>query len=817
MAGSAENSARRTSPIQGAEASPRIERLRQALRVDRYPLCIDHARLVTESFKQTEGQPQIIRRAKALANVLEKIVIFIQEGELIVGNAASKPMGVNVHFWHDIWPEEGIRALKKEGFDISESEISELLSMNTYWKGKGSSARMAQLFDEDRLWPFAEAGIHLPPWTSRDAIGGGRATGGLGLGPGGLWAPDYTKLLKEGLGQVIQDAGEELARTQVMKSDAAKKRDYLTAVIVAHKAIIRFAGRFSVLAQELASKESKWARKQELEEIGKVCQWVPANPARTFHEAIQSFWFMYLMTSSVLTTNAIGRFDQYAYPFLKKDKEEGRLTDEQALELLQCLRIKDMQINYTSASQKDREKWSGLAKWHNMIVGGQTPDGQDATNELSYLVLEAAKRCPTPHHTLTVRVHDGTPELLLLRALEVVRTGIGMPAFIGDKSYIDYLLSQGVPLKDARDYMLGGCLDVNVMGKSRILAINMFIIPLVFDLFLHNGIHPLTGKRVGPPTPALASYETFEEFMGAWKEYLRNFMQIGAEFHNIQLQAYGEVMPDPVASPLFVDGIEAGKDLTERTLPYENAAALNAVGMINVADSLAAIKKLVFDERRVTWQELQAALDANWEGERNQEIRKMCLSAPKFGNDDDSVDAIAQELYRHWAEETVKLRSILGGSHKPAGISITSHAPGGALTGATPDGRCAGEPLADGTMSPMRGMDTHGPLASLKSAAKIDQVPFQSTLLNSKFHPSALKTTEDLRKLSHLIRTYFSMGGKHIQFNVVSREKLIDAQKHPENYRDLVVRMAGYSAYFVQLSKVTQDDIIARTEHQSIA
>jgi len=472
-----------------------------------------------------------------------------------------------------------------------------------------------------------------------------------------------------------------------------------------------------------------------------------------------------------------------------------------------------MQLNRTSG-KANRQKNSGLAKWHNWTIGGVTPDGRDATNEMTYLILEAARCCPTPHHTITLRVHDGTPEALMLKALEVVKMGIGMPAFIGDKSYIEYLLNQGVPLQEARDYVMTGCLDANIVGQSRTASVGMFIVPLVFDIFMHNGVEPKTGRQLGPQTGDLESFACFADLMTAFKEQLAYFMDVTAERNNIELRMMRDLFPDPVRSSLMTNAIKEGKDILDRTMPFENAAVMNPVGMINVADSLAAIKKLVFDDKNVTMNELKAALAANWQGNGYDKIRKMCLAAPKYGNDDDYVDTIAKELYQFWADKTVTLDTCLGGKHKPTAIAITSHAPGGALTGPTPDGRYAGEVLADGTTSPMRGRDTHGPTSVIKSASKIDQVPYQATLMNMKFHPSALKSTEDLRKLSVLIRTYFSLGGKHIQFNVVTKEMLLDAQKHPENYRDLVVRMAGYSAYFLQLSKAIQDEIIARTEHE---
>lgn len=804
------------APVRAVASGERIRRLRERLHVDAYPVCIEKIRLLTESFKQTEGEPQILRRARALANVLDKITIFIEDDELIVGNGASKPMAVEFDCDYGIWSQDEIDALKKEGFTTSSADEIELRTINLYWKGKTLVGKGGQIYGEERLWPFMQSGVILPPWKNKEeGSGGGYAQSGLGLGPGFyLFGFDFERVLNQGLNQIIREAETELHTLRYTHANAVKKEYFLKSVILAHQAIIRFALRFADLAAELAANEKSTVRKKELERIAENCRWVPANPARNFYEAMQSFWFMFLMINPC-TTAAAGRFDQYMFPFYKKDVEGGTTNDEQVLELLQCLRIKDMQLNRTSG-KANRQKNAGLAKWHNWTIGGVGPDGRDVTNALTYLLLEAANRCPTPHHTITLRVHDGTPEALMLKALQVVRTGIGMPAFVGDKSYIEFLLSHRVPLDQARDYIMTGCLDVNIVARSRIASYGMFIAPLAFDIFMHDGIDPNTGLRVAPPSGDLAALQSFDDLTRAFKESLLYLMRLAAEKNNIETQIMNELFPDPVRSSMMVDALAEGKDMLDRKMPFENGAVLNPVGMINVADSLAAIKKIVFDEKRVTLPELQAALAANWAGETYQKMRKLFLAAPKYGNDDDYADSIAHDLYRFWSDMTETLDTALGGKHIPTAISITSHAPGGALTGATPDGRYAGECLADGTTSPMRGRDTHGPTAIIKSASKIDQTLYEATLMNMKFHPSALTGVEDLRKLSLLIRTYFSLGGKHIQFNVVTKETLLAAQKQPEEHRDLVVRMAGYSAYFVQLGKTVQDEIIARTMHEQV-
>lgn len=802
---------------------PRIAKLTndlQAVRAGKIPVSTAKGRLITESFKETEGLPQIIRNARAIAHVLDRIPIFIEDDDLLAGNLASKPGGVELTCLWGTWSDADLDSLAQDGFAISTEERFQIADMNAYWQRRTLTGRMVQLYDDERLWPYAQLGVVLPAFRSKEEGWGPGGMIGCGYGVRHeisqiLGIFDFEKVLNEGTGTVLREARRELQSTRITSADAIKKVDYLKAVILAHEALIRFANRFAGLAGEMAAREANPARRAELERIGATCQWVPEHPARTFYEAMQSFWLtlLVLLPSGVLS---LGRFDQFMYPFYRRDKEVGQITDEQVLELLEWLRFKDSQIIITAGSTH-RNKYGGHAKWHNMTIGGQTADGRDATNELTFLVLQAAQDCPTPHHTITLRVHDGMPRELLNRALALVRTGIGMPAFISDASCIDYLLAQGLPLSDARNYAIAGCLAVNVPAKSRTIAHPMFVVPKVFEYALYNGVDPHTGKQAGPQTGEFESFESFDDWMRALKVQLAHFIELQAEFNNITIRAYGELYPQPIESSLMVDGIAAGQDVLERTLPFENGSVLNPIGMINVADSLAAIKKLVFDEKKVSAQELKAALAANWQGERNQEIWRMCLAAPKYGNDDDYVDDIARDLYRFWADKTVTLGTSLGGKQKPASITIgTCQIPGGASTGATPDGRYAGESLADESMAAMRGRDVCGPWALIKSAVKVDQVPYQSTSLDLKFHPAVLEGDAGLDQVSELILGYFRTGGKHIQFNVASNAMLLDAQVHPEQYQDVIVRIGGCSAYFVELTKTVQDEIIRRTENRAV-
>jgi len=793
----------------------RLQRLSADVVVDEYPICIEKLKIVLETLKESAGQPQILRRAKCLASVLDRMPIFIEAGELIVGNAASQPMGMEIDAEYGNWSQAEIDSLKQDCYTISPEDEVTLQSLYAQHTPRTLVSAVGEFVgDDERLWPFMQSGVMLPPWKSKTGgSGGGYAQSGLGLGPGFyLMGVDIPRVIHGGVNKIIQEAEDELHALRFTNSDAPQKACYLKSVIIANQALVRFANRFAHLASDLAQDEPDSNRRTELTRIAEICRRVPANPARTFHEGMQAFWFLFLVLNPSPTA-AAGRFDQYMYPLYRDDIAAGRITREEALELLACLRIKDMQLNRVSGAN-NRKKNAGMAKWHNWTIGGQTVDGHDATNEMTYLVLEAAQLMPLPHHTITLRVHEDTPDKLMQKALEVVRTGLGMPAFVGDKSYIQFFVGNGVALEDARDYILTGCLDANIPTKSRTAAIGMFIVPLVFEIFLHDGIDPNTGMQVGPSVGDIGRLKTYDEFLAAFKKHLTYFMALAAEKNNIELSVLRENFPDPLRSSLMHDGIKSGKDILDRTMPFENGAVLNPVGMINLADSLAAIKKLVYDEACCTIGQMKAALDANWKA--HELLQKRCLSVPKYGNGDIFVDAIAADLYEFWADTTATFSTLYGGTHKPTAISITSHQPGGALTGATPDGRGAREIFADGTVSPMQGVDTHGPTRVLASAMRIDQDPYQATLLNMKLHPSALKSDSDLQKIAALIKTYFSQGGKHIQFNVVNRETLVDAQVRPYKHRNLAVRVAGYSAYFVQLGKGMQDEVIKRTEHGTL-
>lgn len=794
-------------------ATERIKRMQAALKVDKFPLCAEKPKLVIESWKENEGLPSILRRAKATAHYLDNRTIYVDDDELIVGNCASRPMGMEASCWGPFWDDDDLDSILEGNYTISDEDRATLRSLDSFWEGQSRQMYewQGRYYDDFHLWPFIRSGILCPPWTSKTK---GRGSGGAGFGWGlgiglSFFVPDYKKIIDEGIAVRVREAEEELKNIRYVDQESIEKSDYLRACIIALTAMQRMYHRYGDACTTKAQETTDPVRKAELEVMATSCHNIAENGASNFREAIQAFWFYWMMITHGTVPG--GRFDQFMYPYYKQDIENGTLTKDEALELIECLRIKIMQFNFVSGNAKQRDKWAGMARWHNFVIGGVDKDGNDATNEVSYLVLQAAYDVRTPQFTITIRVNENTPKELMMKGLELVQTGLGMPAFVSDKSYIQGLVDQGVPIEEARDYALAGCLDMNLPGRSRINALGMFVVPKVLDVMMHNGVMRETGEQLGPKTGEMKDFTSYEDFEKAFKEQLYYFMGLYNEEHNILCMVTREINCDVVHSAFAYDGIKCGKDIANRKMPYENCSLLNPVGMISVVNSLAAIKDVVFEKKLCTMEELYNALEADWKG--YEQIQKWCQEAPKYGNGIDMVDDIAADLFNFWADSAQTFTTIYGTHPVPTGISITAHAPGGACTCATPDGRYCGATLPDGVVSPAQGTDTNGPTASLSSAMKIDQDRFNAMLLNMKIHPSALKTEADLEKLGDLITTYMENGGKHIQFNVVDNKTLKAAQEKPEDYRDLVVRVAGYSTYFTLLTTAVQNEIIDRTEN----
>ena len=798
----------------------RVKRMKESLRISKYPLCVELFRLANESLEKTGGEPMLLRRSKLHANILDNITIFIEPEDLLCGSGASKPFGLEMQYEYGVWTKDEVESLKSEIYTITPEDEEELYRLNEQFAGNTANSNLVEtmgksLGQNDRLWPFMKSGTILPPWKDKTGgSGGGFAMSGYGLGPGfSLVAVDYAKILNEGAKSIIAEAKENLANLRYESPDIIEKRDFWEGVVIVFEAWVRFANRYADLAEKMAAEEKDEKRAAELKEMARICRKVPYEPADTFREALQSFWFTFLMCCPSPTTSA-GRFDQYMYPFYKKDIEAGIITDDEVLELLEIMRCKCMKINRVSG-KANRAKNAGMAKWYNWTIGGVKRDGTDATNELSYLLLEAAKDTHLPHHTVTVRVHKGTPMKLMIKALECVRSGIGMPAFVGDESYINFFAKQSptncLPIEDARDWCCTGCVDGNVQAQTRTQVACFFIIPQAMDIALHNGFCRYTKEMVGKEVGDVTKMGSFDEIKEAVFDEIRYLMRMANERINVEMIAERDLFPDVFRSSLMKDGVKIGKDMFNRRFQFENGAVLGAVGAVNAGNGLYAIKKLIFDEKKYTMAQLMEALDADWEG--YDEMRSDFASQPKYGNNIPEVDAFVADMYKLHADTCLSLPCVYGDTLKPNAISISAHQPGGAVTGATPDGRKGGEILADASLSPAHGTDTHGPIAVFQSAMKVDQDPYQGTLMNMKFHPSALKTEADLEKLGSMIQTYLTHGGKHVQFNVVNKEEMVDAKAHPEDHPELIVRVAGYSAYFTRLTPGIQDEVINRMDH----
>ena len=777
----------------------RVERIKERFLQITPEICVERAKLITESYKDTEDQPIHMRRAKALEKILSEMTIFIQDDELIVGNQCTKSRSSPVFPEFSCkWLEAELDRLAKRTGDvflISEEKKKTLRELFPYWDKRTTN----------------ELAASLMPQEAKDAQAGGVFTVGNYFFNGvGHISVNYAKILEKGLNGVIAEAEEEMTNTASTDPDGLKKITFLRSAIIANRAVIRFAERFADEAEKLTEKETDKERKAELKEIARICRKVPANPADSFWEALQSFWFIQLAIQIESNGHSISpmRFDQYMQPYFEMDKD---LTVENAQELLDLLYIKFTEINKVR-DEASTKAFGGYPMFQNLIVGGVDREGDDATNDMSYLCLQATANTKLYQPSISIRVHSGTPDSLYMKAAEVSRIGLGMPAYYNDRFIIPGLLSRGLSREDARDYGIIGCVEPQVGGKTEGWHdAAFFSMAKVLELALNNGYCRSCKMQLGPETGDLTSFTSFDDVMDAYKTQMEYFVKQLIISDNAVDIAHGQRTPLPFLSSLVDDCISKGKSLQEGGAHY-NYTGPQGVGVGNVADSLAAIKKLVFDDKAITLDELKEALVTNFEGK--EDLRQMLLNrAPKYGNDDEYADAIAHEGALIYCKEVEKYTNPRNGQFQPGLYPVSANVPLGTMVGATPDGRMAGTPLADG-VSPVSGVDQAGPTAAVASVAKLDHViASNGTLLNQKLHPNALKDERGLRNLIGVTETLFNGGGTHVQYNVISRDMLLDAQQNPEKYRGMVVRVAGYSAFFTALDKAIQDDIIARTEH----
>ena len=788
----------------------RVKKRRQEYWEMQPHLCSERSRLATLSWKETDGKPTVIRRAKLFQSVLEGIPVVIWKGELVVGSQTRFVRGCYTPV--EINPQIGLDECESEtptigsevvGIRIPEEDKRAIREDARWWKGKSVCDRMEEIYEQVfGSWAQDAVNARIVPAIQRE----------------GMTSTDvnYEKVLNIGLKGVIEEARKEISHLSVFDFDEVHKLHFLQAVILACEAVITYSKRYAQLARELASKEKDSDRRRELEEIAKICEWVPENPTRNFREAVQSFWFCFLalVLEEAGFTQSPARMDQYFYPFYEKDIREGTLTRQDAAEILGCLWVKFLELStHKGPQQKERTQGS---QYSNLTVGGITREGEDATNELSYLILEVVRQVKVHQPHLCLRYHDKMSEDFLVKAIECNRdVHGGIPYFNNDRIVIHNLIDKGIPPEEAWDWAGFGCVHPNLPHRvgqpTSWCHVNL---NKVFELTLNNGVDPVSGKKLGIETGDVTSFSSYEKLYDAFKKQFRYWLKRGAQMARIASAAYAETYPVPFHSATLDDCLKNGKDANESggmRYPQMAAKALDR-GHQNVANSFAAIKKLVFDEKKVTMAELLDALANNFEGK--EELRKMCLRAPKWGNDDDEVDGIMKDLWS-WSAETITEETNAWGYHiGTARHGLSWHYWAGKATGALPDGRRAFTPLAPGALDPMTGTSTEGLTALINSCSKLtfDRYGLMDAVLNNKLSPSILQTREQIKKVLALVKNYFDRGGLFIQFNVIDKDTLLAAQEHPERYRDLIVRVAGYSAYFVELPRELQDEIISRTE-----
>lgn len=805
------------------------------------------AKLITESYQATEGEPMITRRAEAFAHILRHIPIIIRDEELIVGSSTIAPRGCQTYpeFSYQ-WLEDELDTVETRSADpfyIAEETKQELREVHKYWKGKTTS-ELATSYMAPEAIKAIEHNIFTP---------GNYFYNGVGH-----VTVKYEEVLAIGYEGIMAKAQAELDRCQVGDGDYARRSHFLNAVILSCQAVMEYAQRYAALAEKMAAECSDPVRRNELEVIALNCSRVPAKGAGSFYEACQSFWFVQQLIQLESSGHSIspGRFDQYMYPYYKKDLENGNITREFAQELMDCIWVKLNDLN-KCRDAASAEGFAGYSLFQNLIAGGQNKDGEDVTNDLSIMCIQASMHVHLPQPSLSVRVWNGSPHEFLIKAAELTRTGIGLPAYYNDEVIIPALQNRGLSLEDAREYNIIGCVEPQKAGKTdgwHDAAFFNMCRPL--ELVFSNGMDK--GEQVGIATGDVTEMTTFEEFYDAYKKQMDYFISLLVNADNAIDVAHAERCPLPFLSCMVDDCIKRGISVQEGGAVY-NFTGPQGFGIANMADSLYAVRQLVYRDKKVSMEEYKEALLWNYgkgidsetaadmtasilkEMERQgraidesavksvletvmtmklsedqkahfEEIHHMIDEVPKFGNDIPEVDYFARDVAYTYTRPLQNYKNPRGGQFQAGLYPVSANVPLGGQTGATPDGRYAHTPVADG-VSPSAGKDVNGPTAAANSVARLDHfIVSNGTLFNQKFHPSALAGREGLEKFTALIRSYFDQKGMHMQFNVVDRDTLLDAQKNPEKYKHLVVRVAGYSALFTTLSRSLQDDIIRRTE-----
>lgn len=789
----------------------RMKEFREEVLDEKTYIDAQRAILATLAYKENLNQPRVMVRAKMLEKVLDNMSIYIEDKSLLAGNQATKNRNAPIfpEYTMEFVMNELDQFEKRDGdiFYITEKTKEQLREIAPFWQNNNLRARGEALLPEE-VRVFMETGVF-------------GMEGKLNAGDAHL-AVNYERILKDGLRGYEKRVKEYKAALDLTNPDNIDKYCFYNAVLIVLKSVRNFANRYSVLAKDLAEKELNQERKIELLEISRICSKVPYEPAETFKEAVQSVWFIQLILQIESNGHSLsyGRFDQYMYPYYDRDIKNGTIKESEALELLTCLWIKTLTINKVR-SQAHTLSSAGSPMYQNVTIAGQTTDKKDAVNDLSFLVLKSVAQTRLTQPNLTVRYHKNINKRFLDECVEVMRLGFGMPALNNDEIIIPSFMDWQVKEEDAYNYSAIGCVETAVPGKwgYRCTGMSYINFPRMLLCTMNNGVDLTSNKRFTKGYGYFTEMESYEELLKAWDKTIREITRYSVIVENVIDKASERDVPDILCSALTDDCIARGKTIKEGGAVYDFISGLQ-VGIANMADCLAAIKKLVYEEKKITRQELWDAILDDFSSPKNKKIQEMLIrEAPKYGNDDDYVDQLIVEAYDSYIEEIEKYpntrynRGPIGGIRYAGTSSISANVGQGMSTMATPDGRNAFEPLAEGC-SPAHNSDKNGPTAVFKSVSKLRTNKITGgVLLNQKMTPQMLSTEENRQKLELLIKTFFNrLHGYHVQYNIVSKETLIDAQKHPEKHKDLIVRVAGYSAFFNVLSKKTQDDIIGRTE-----
>lgn len=781
----------------------RLKRLKENYLKQQPSITIHRAKAITKIAKENPGMPKILLRAKCFRHCCETAPLVIQDDELIVGAPCGAPRAGA--FSPDIawrWLEEELDTIAtrpQDPFYISEEDKKVLREeIFPFWRGKSVDEYCEDQYREAGVWELS--GESFVSDCSYHAINGG-----------GDSNPGYDVILmKKGMLDIQNEAKEHLRKLDYADPENLDKIYFYKSIIETTEGVMIYAQRMSDYAAELAAKETNPQRKKELEMISKINARVPKYKPSTFWEAIQAVWTIesLLVVEENQTGMSIGRVDQYMYPFYKADKEAGRLSDYEAFELAGCMLIKMSEMMWIT-SEASSKFFAGYQPFVNMCVGGVTRDGRDATNELTYLLMDAVRHVKVYQPSLACRIHNKSPKKYLKKIVDVVRAGMGFPACHFDDTHIKMMLAKGVSIEDARDYCLMGCVEPQKAGRLYQWTSTAYTQwPICIELTLNHGVPLWYGKQVTPDMGDLSQFKTYEDFDRAVKEQIKYITKWTNVATVISQRVHRELAPKPLMSIMYEGCMEKGRDVSSGGAMYNFGPGVVWTGLATYTDSMAAIKKLVFDDKKYTLEQLNEALKADFVG--YEDIRRDCLNAPKYGNDDDYADLIAADLINFTEMEHRKYKTLYSTlSHGT--LSISNNTPFGQMTGATADGRKAWTPLSDG-ISPVQGADVKGPTAIIKSVSKMSCDNMNIGMVhNFKLMSGLLDTPEGEEGLITLIRTACLLGNGQMQFNYLDNETLIEAQKHPEKYRDLIVRVAGYSAFFVELCKDVQDEIISRT------